>query len=177
MALDVRELDGFKRFGPCTYPHVEISSKFEALGPRNGRGRTSSNPLKVKLFRLRRGLQHLRPSKFHGFFAVPFSLSVLTLRSPPSDTGPFTTTSSVKVGFYHPGELVAKVGYFGVKSAKVCRAQMGTKPAKVGRLGPRCAKVRRGPQDPHRRAPPQKGLRSTPRAKLLKSAPRADQSC
>jgi hypothetical protein len=47
---------------------------------------------------------------------------------------------------YHPGELVAKEGYFGVKSAKVCRAQMGTKPAKVGRLGPRCAKVRRGPQ-------------------------------
>ena len=46
----------------------------------------------------------------------------------------------------HPGVLVAKVGYFGVKSAKVCRAQMGTKPAKVGRLGPRCAKVRRGPQ-------------------------------
>jgi len=37
------------------------------------------------------------------------------------------------------------VGYFGVKSAKVCRAQMGTKPAKVGRLGPRCAKVRRSP--------------------------------
>ena len=26
---------------------------------------------------------------------------------------------------HHPGELVAKVGYFGVKSAKVCRAQMG----------------------------------------------------
>jgi hypothetical protein len=44
----------------------------------------------------------------------------------------------------HPGELATKVGYFGVKSAKVCRAQMGTKPAKVGRLGPRCAKVRRG---------------------------------
>jgi hypothetical protein len=44
----------------------------------------------------------------------------------------------------HPGVLAAKVGYFGVKSAKVCRAQMGTKPAKVGRLGPRCAKVRRG---------------------------------
>ena len=48
-------------------------------------------------------------------------------------------------GAAHPGVLVAKVGYFGVKSAKVCRAQMGTKPAKVGRLGPRCAKVRRGP--------------------------------
>ena len=48
----------------------------------------------------------------------------------------------------HPGELVAKVGYFGVKSTKVHRVQMGTKPAevsaKVGRLGPRCAKVRRG---------------------------------
>ena len=40
------------------------------------------------------------------------------------------------------GVLVAKVGYFafGVKSAKVLREQMGTKPAKVGRLGPRCAK-------------------------------------
>ena len=31
------------------------------------------------------------------------------------------------------------------KSTKVLREQMGTKPAKVGRLGPRCAKVRRGP--------------------------------
>ena len=29
------------------YPHVEISSKFEVLGPRNGRGPTSSKPLKV----------------------------------------------------------------------------------------------------------------------------------
>ena len=36
----------------------------------------------------------------------------------------------------HPGVLVAKVGYFafGVKSAKVYQVQMGTKPAKVGRL-------------------------------------------
>ena len=68
----------------------------------------------------------------------------------------------------HPGELVAKVGYFGVKSAKVCRAQMGTKPAKVGRLGPRCAKVRRGPQPAPTGASANKGLRSTPRAKLLK---------
>ena len=49
LALDVRALDGSKRFGPCTYPHVEISSKFEALGPRNGRGRTSSNPLSQRL--------------------------------------------------------------------------------------------------------------------------------
>ena len=38
LALDARKLDGSKRFGPCTYPHVEISSKFEVLGPRNGRG-------------------------------------------------------------------------------------------------------------------------------------------
>ena len=49
MALDVRTLDGSKRFGPCTYPHVETSSKVEVLGPRNGRGRTSSKPLKVKV--------------------------------------------------------------------------------------------------------------------------------
>ena len=34
MALDVRTLDGSKRFGPCTYPHVETSSKVEVLGPR-----------------------------------------------------------------------------------------------------------------------------------------------
>ena len=34
----------------------------------------------------------------------------------------------------HPGVLVAKVGYFGVKSAKVPQGQMGTKPAKVGHL-------------------------------------------
>ena len=46
LALDVEKLDGSKRFGRCTYPHVEISSKFEVLGPRNGRGRTSLKPLK-----------------------------------------------------------------------------------------------------------------------------------
>ena len=34
----------------------------------------------------------------------------------------------------HPGVLATKVGYFGVKSTKVHRVQMGTKPAKVGRL-------------------------------------------
>ena len=44
-----KKLDGSKRFGPRTYPHVEISSKFEVLGPRNGRGPTSSKPLKVKV--------------------------------------------------------------------------------------------------------------------------------
>jgi len=39
LALDVRKLDGLQAIrGPvaCTYPHVEISSKFEVLGPRNG---------------------------------------------------------------------------------------------------------------------------------------------
>ena len=50
LALDVQKLDGSKRFGPCTYPHVEISSKFEVLGPLNGRGRTSLKPLKVNIF-------------------------------------------------------------------------------------------------------------------------------
>jgi hypothetical protein len=42
----VRKLDGSKRFGPCTYPHIEISSKFEVLGPRNavaGPRQTPSN--------------------------------------------------------------------------------------------------------------------------------------
>ena len=46
LALGVRNIDGSKRFGPCTHPHVEISSKLEVLGPRNGRGRTSSKLLK-----------------------------------------------------------------------------------------------------------------------------------
>ena len=40
--------------------------------------------------------------------------------------------------------------------SKVCRAQMGTKPAKVGRLGPRCANKCGAASTPHRRAPPQK---------------------
>ena len=50
------------------------------------------------------------------------------------------------------------------------RCEMGTKPAKVGRLGPRGVLKCGAASTPHRRAPPQKGLRSTPRAKLLKSA-------
>ena len=39
------------------------------------------------------------------------------------------------------------MGYFGVKSAKVHLVQMGTKPAKVGRLAPGVLKVRR--RGPH----------------------------
>ena len=34
----------------------------------------------------------------------------------------------------HPGVVVAKVGYFDPKSAKVHPVQIGTKPAKVGHL-------------------------------------------
>ena len=52
MALYAQKFDGSKRFGPRTYPHVEISSKFEVLGPRNGRGPTSSKPLKVKIIHM-----------------------------------------------------------------------------------------------------------------------------
>ena len=77
----------------------------------------------------------------------------------------------------HPGVLVAKVGYFGVKSAKVCRAQRwAPNLLKSVALAPGVLKCGAA-STPHRRAPPQKGLRSTSRAKLLKSAPRADQSC
>ena len=60
--------------------------------------------------------------------------------------------------------VVAKVGYFGVKSTKVCRAQtMGTKNLlKSVALAPGVLKCGAAP-NPHRRAPPQEGLRSTPR--------------
>ena len=69
----------------------------------------------------------------------------------------------------HPGELVAKKwGTLGSNRLKCAGHRWATKPAKVGRLGPRCAKVRRGLHPAPTRAPPQKGLRSTPRAKLLK---------
>ena len=51
----------------------------------------------------------------------------------------------------HPGELATKVGYFGVKSTKVHPGvQMGTKPAKVGRLAPGVLKCGAAPT-PHRR--------------------------
>ena len=61
----------------------------------------------------------------------------------------------------HPGVLATKVGYFGVKSTKEHRVQMGTKPAKVGRLAPgvlKCGAASFAASTPHRRAPPQKGL-------------------
>ena len=54
LALYVQKLDGSKRFGPCAYPYVEISSKFEVLGPGNANGRVAGdlvtqNPSKTKL--------------------------------------------------------------------------------------------------------------------------------
>ena len=59
------------------------------------------------------------------------------------------------MGVNHPGVLVAKVGYFGVKSAKVCRAQMGAPNLlKSAALAPGVLKCGAAPT-PHRRAPPQ----------------------
>ena len=83
---------------------------------------------------------------------VPKTSGFMRLRNITGKTGYYESpklrkhVTGCNITPVHPGELVAKkVGYFWVKSTKVCRAQMGTKPAKVGRLGPRCAKVRRGP--------------------------------
>ena len=43
LALAIQKLDGSERFGLQTHPHVKIWSKFEVLGPRNGRGATCQN--------------------------------------------------------------------------------------------------------------------------------------
>ena len=43
MALAIQNLDGSELFGLRTPPHVKILSKFEDLGPRNGRGATWQN--------------------------------------------------------------------------------------------------------------------------------------
>ena len=40
LALATQDLDGSERFGLRTHPNVKILSKFEVLGPRNGRGAT-----------------------------------------------------------------------------------------------------------------------------------------
>jgi hypothetical protein len=48
----------------------------------------------------------------------------ITLARSPKSPWPCRLPGPV-TRYAHPGELVAKVGYFGVKSAKVCRAQMG----------------------------------------------------
>ena len=48
LALAKQDLDGSERFGLRTHPHVKILSKFEVLGPRNGRGATWQNASLVK---------------------------------------------------------------------------------------------------------------------------------
>jgi len=71
----------------------------------------------------------------------------------------------------HPGVLATKVGYFGVKSTNVLRAQMGTKPAKVGHLqsrGVNSAKVRRFCAT---KTPPPRPPRSSLRGRILCSIP------
>jgi hypothetical protein len=63
------------------------------------------------------------------------------------------------------------VGYFGVKSTNVCLAQMGTKPAKVGRLASTLLKytsVLRN-EDPPDPPPPRSSLRG--RTKVAKVGP------
>ena len=82
------------------------------------------------------------------------------------------------------GVLDAKVGYFGVKSTKVLREQMGTKNLllKSVALAPGVLKCGAAPNPPPtgasaKRSSILRGCGATPRAKLLKSAPRADQSC
>ena len=44
--MPIQNIDGSERLRLGMYPHVKILSKFEVLGPRNGRGRTSPKPLK-----------------------------------------------------------------------------------------------------------------------------------
>ena len=46
LAPYIQNIDGSERLRFGMYPHVKILSKFEVLGPRNGRGRTSPKPLK-----------------------------------------------------------------------------------------------------------------------------------
>ena len=48
MALAIQKLDGSERFGLRTHPHVKIWSKFEVLGPRNGRSATCQYASLVK---------------------------------------------------------------------------------------------------------------------------------
>ena len=48
LALATQNFDGSERFGLRTHPHAKILSKFEVLGPRNGRGATWQNASQVK---------------------------------------------------------------------------------------------------------------------------------
>jgi len=72
LALATQDLDGSERFGLRTHPHVKILSKFEVLGPRNGRGATWQNASLLKVVFLgfgavksgKRGLLHTNFSPF-----------------------------------------------------------------------------------------------------------------
>ena len=73
LALAAQNLDGSERLGLRTHPHVKILSKFEVLGPRNGRGATWQNASLVKKLYTSIGFAfgHLADGPF-----VPFSPAV-----------------------------------------------------------------------------------------------------
>ena len=72
LALAIQGLDGSERFGLRTHPHVKILSKFEVLGPRNGRGATWQNASLVKVVFLRFGaVKSGKRCLLHTFFS-PF---------------------------------------------------------------------------------------------------------
>ena len=50
LALATQHFDGSERFGLRTHRHAKILSKFEVLGPRNGRGATWQNASQVNIF-------------------------------------------------------------------------------------------------------------------------------
>ena len=72
LATQERYLDGSELFGLRTHPHVKILSKFEVLGPRNGRGATWQKASLVKVVFL--GFGAVKSGKrclLHTFFS-PF---------------------------------------------------------------------------------------------------------
>ena len=72
LALATQNFDGCERFGLRTHPHAKILSKFEVLGPRNGRGATWQNASQVKVVFL--GFGAVKSGKrrlLHTFFS-PF---------------------------------------------------------------------------------------------------------
>ena len=72
LALATQDLDGPERFELRTHPHVKILSKFEVLGPRNGRGATWQNASLVRVVFLRFGaVKSGKRCLLHTFFS-PF---------------------------------------------------------------------------------------------------------
>ena len=67
LALAIQKLDGSERFGLRTYPHVKILSKFEVLGPRNGRGATWQNASLVKVVEQRFGVLNPGKTRFNPY--------------------------------------------------------------------------------------------------------------